>query len=232
MTVEEIIEQVRWCIDEEPRVDRDYEDTYMDNIIKSKIGAALRWCAMYADAVLLNGDNSADSGAGGMTHDYTVGTTQSDTEPYLQNGFIILPIDTIRVTRVKVSNWHKGVSSFISEDSDEYLMQSDDTSKATHDRPVCAIIETTPIKMQPFPTPSPGATVEISLISSPNDDDVIKEKTEGGKTIKYVSVPPKLSSALCYYIAYLLMCAYSDTTKANAMLSIAKQQISVTVDNK
>ena len=111
-------------------------------------------------------------------------------------------------------------------------MQSDDTSKATHDRPVCAIIETTPIKMQPFPTPSPGATVEISLISSPNDDDVIKEKTEGGKTIKYVSVPPKLSSALCYYIAYLLMCAYSDTTKANAMLSIAKQQISVTVDNK
>lgn len=232
MTVEDIIKQVRWCVDEESREERDYEDTYMDNIIKSKIGAALRWCAMYADAVLLNGDNSADSGTGGMTHDYTIGTTPSETEPYIQGGYIILPIDTIRVTRVKVATWHKGVSTFISEDSDEYLMQSDNTSMATLDRPVCALIETTPIKLQPFPTPSPDDSIEVSLISSPNDNEVIKEKQEGGETIEYVDVPPKLSSALCYYIAYLLMCAYSDTTKANAMLSIAKQQISVTVDNK
>ena len=230
MTVEEIIKQVRWCIDEEPRADRDYEDEYMDNIIKSKIGAALRWCAMYADAVLLNGDNSADSGAGGMTHDYTVTTEASNTAPYLKDGYIILPINTIRVTRIKIATWHKGVSSFIGEDSDEYLMQSDDTSKATIDRPVCAIIETTPIKLQPFPTPSANDAIEVSLIASPNDEDVIKKDTSGGTEVEYVSVPPKLSTALCYYIAYLLMCAYSDTTKANAMLAIAKQQISVTID--
>jgi len=226
MDVSDIIKQVRWCVDEESGVN-DYEDVYFDNIVKAKIGAALRWCALYADAVLLNGNNSASStsGDGGMTHDYTVGASPGDY-PYLENGFIILPLDTVRVSRIKVAGWHKGVSTFISEDSDEYLQQYDGLgSEATNDRPVAALIQTTPLKIQPFPAPTAGATIEVSLIQSPSDSDVIQTRTEGGSSVEYVNVPPKLSSAFTYYLAYLVMCAHNDTTKASSMLQIAKEQI-------
>lgn len=228
MDVVDIIKQVRWCVDEETGVN-DYEDTYFDNIVKAKIGAALRWCALYADAVLLNGDNSGSStsGDGGMTHDYdNIGSTVSPTEPYLQGGYIVLPLDTVRVTRVKVSGWNKGVSRFISEDSDEYLQQFDNLgSEATKDRPVAALIQTTPLKIQPFPALQAGDTVEVSLIESPSDDEVIKTRIAPTGNVQYVNVPPKLASAVVYYLAYLVMCAHNDVTKASSMLQIAKEQI-------
>ena len=63
MTVDEIIKQVRFCIDEESNntssladVIDEKDDSYMDNIIKAKIPDALHWIAVTAtsSAVLSN----------------------------------------------------------------------------------------------------------------------------------------------------------------------------------
>ena len=63
MTVEQIIEAVRFCYDEEPMNSAgfssvsDNDNTYMDNIIRSKIGDAVRWICLYAPAELLGGSD-------------------------------------------------------------------------------------------------------------------------------------------------------------------------------
>ena len=52
MKIEDIIKQVRWCIDEESNntsaITDEKDDLYMDNIIKSKINDALHWIAITA----------------------------------------------------------------------------------------------------------------------------------------------------------------------------------------
>ena len=54
MKVDEIIKQVRWCIDEETSgtsyITDDKDDVYMENIIRAKIPDALHWIAITASA--------------------------------------------------------------------------------------------------------------------------------------------------------------------------------------
>ncbi len=209
MTVSEIIKQVRWCVDEESGY-QDYEDTYFDNIIKSKIGVALRWCAMFADVSLLN-DGTKNS----LTKDVVI-TCSAETKHF------DLPSDVLRITRVRVSNWHKAVMSFIAEDSSEYLLQSDETGKGTYDRPVAALIATTPTRIELYPAAPVGATISYSVIYWPSIDT--------STTTSDVPIPSKLEGAFIYYLAFLVMTAHCDMTKANAMLAIAKQHLSLTVD--
>lgn len=209
MTVSEILKQVRWCVDEESGY-QDYEDTYFDNIVRAKIGMALRWCAMFADTSLMN-DGTSNS----LTKDVTI--TCSETTSYFT-----LPSDTLRITRVRVSDWHKAVMDFISEDSGEYLMQSDETSKASNDRPVAALIATTPTRIELFPAAPAGSTISYSVIRWPS----FSTSSDSND----IPVPSKLEGAFVYYLAFLVMTAHSDMNKANAMLAIAKQHLSLTVD--
>ena len=66
MTVGEIIKAVRFCYDEEAIDSADFrnasaqDNTYMDNIIKSKIGDAVRWICLYSPAELLGGSDEKD----------------------------------------------------------------------------------------------------------------------------------------------------------------------------
>ena len=50
MTISEIINKVKWCIDHETHEDAKLadngEDSYMDNIIRAKINDARRWLAV------------------------------------------------------------------------------------------------------------------------------------------------------------------------------------------
>ncbi len=209
MTVSEIIKQVRWCVDEETGY-QDFEDKYFDNIIKSKIGAALHWCGMFADASLLNDGTSSS-----FSNDHTIECAQ-ETKSFT------IPVGAIRIVRVRVSTWHKAVMTFISEDSDEYLMQSDDTSRASDDRPAAAIIMTTPAKVELFPPAKAGSQISYSIIGLPS--------ASASDDTSDIAIPSKLEAAFIYYLAFLAMAAHSDMNKANAMLSIAKQHLSLTVD--
>ena len=54
MKVEDIIKEVRWCIDEESNnfssITDEKDDLYMDNIIKAKINDAMHWIAVTASS--------------------------------------------------------------------------------------------------------------------------------------------------------------------------------------
>lgn len=210
MTVSEILKQVRWCVDEESGY-QDYEDTYFDNIVRSKIGTAIRWCAMYADVSMLS-----DGTSSGLLKTETA-TFEAGTSRFK------LPDDTLRLVRVRASDWYKAVMKFISEDSEEYLMQSDETSKATYDRPVAALLLTSPQQVEVFPL-TEGATVEYTVAYWPNVD--------ASDDSCDIPISYKLRSAFIYYLAFLVMAAHSDMNKANAMLAIAKQHLSLTVDEQ
>lgn len=203
MKVEEIIKQVRYSIDEEAG-QSDYMSAYMDNIIKAKIGDALRWVCLYADATLLSGKDES-------------GCVASKTVAPDQDGYIEMGGNFLRLIRVRASGWHKAVMKTITEDSDEYLMQYDDgVSKADASRPVAALIETSPNKIQIFPT---AITAEITYAVSPDVTDT--------STSTDVSIPSKAKSAFVYYLAYLVMIAYDDS-RASVMLATAKMHAGIT----
>lgn len=223
---------MRWCIDEETG-SADFNDVYMDNIIKAKSNDALRWACLYAHNGLLSGGDA--SGADNPTirsYKFTQTEAQSESEetiypdgyeegsdaPTLQNGVITLPYDFLKLIRVRVGSWFKGVMSIIQEDSDAYLQQSDATAAATRECPLVAVIEDYPNRLELYPKPECKDTVELTITVNPVEisiSDMDDEDTD-------VAVPTKLKTAFLYYLAYLVLCAYNDTNKASLMLNIAK----------
>lgn len=222
MTVGDIIEQVRWCVDEEAvnlsnlnagGAD-DGDDAYMDNIIKAKINDALRWCMMYAPSdMLVNGSNSSSDTAsllGTKTETLTVADGHSE---------MTLPADFMRLARVRLTGWTKSVRTLVEEDSDEYVELSEGTAVATADRPVAALIRTLPMKMELWPGVAGDAT--IVYVKTPS-----VEVTPSSTDATVVNIPDKLRTAFIYYIAFLLMAAYRESA-AGTMLSIAKMNLGI-----
>ena len=117
MNVSEIINRVRWAVDEEKGY-ADYETGYMDNIIKASIHDALVWVNTYADSSLLVG-TSADSGY-----------VKHETLKVVQDGYLTPTQSLLRIIRVRNTGWHKAVMTPVREDSEEYVMQADETAKA------------------------------------------------------------------------------------------------------
>lgn len=217
LTVEDIIKQVRLCIDEQAvniaeltGIDEN-DDTFMDNIIKAKIYDALRWCLQYAPADMLGNDGGAASDkklVTSTTLSVTAGTPIT----------VPLPAGFYRLVRVRLDGWKKAICLPIEEDSDKYLELSDATAMATQDRPVAALIRTDPMKLELWPGLTVDGEVEITYVSTPQ----LVESTMTESTQVYV--PDKLRSAYLYYIAFLLLAAYGDG-RATTMLSIAKMNV-------
>lgn len=208
MTVSEIIDRVRKAVDEEEGY-ADYETGYMDNIIKASIHDALVWVNTYADPSLLVG-TTADSGC--VQHEaLDVGT----------GGYITPTKSLLRIIRVRNTGWNKAVMTPVREDSEEYVMQADETARGDASRPIAAIIETVPRKLQVFPSKE-NDKVEVTYTYAPSvtvdDDDSVIAITSGAQ------------GALIYYLAYLLMIAYNDP-RAGAMFSTAKMHAGIT-ENK
>lgn len=228
MTVEEIINQVRWCIDEESNNSSDLseaiddkDDSYMDNIIKAKISDALRWVCMNApEQMLLSGSSDNASSIG---KNYTFSNGDSWYNQYwredLEIGIVKLPSDVsvIRMLRVRGANWHRAVLKPVEEDSDEELAMFDESARGTLDRPQVAIMRTSPIKLMIQPATS---SVEVTLASSPSSTTNISKDTN-------IDVQDSTRGAFIYYLAFLLLSAYDDT-KASVMYSIALQQLGIT----
>ena len=244
MTVEQIIKAVRWCIDEEAvnmanladASAYDFEDGahtdegLMNNIIKSKIGDALRWICLYAPADLLGGtdetetieDQTVPINTGILVDMSDVPTSISGT----QAGKLTMPADFVKLARVRVAGWYRAVKTLLSEDSDEYLQLYDPNgATATADRPQAALIEKSVREIEVWPT---GTSVEYTYVANIDAEDVIKERQEGGTTIEYVALPPRVKTSFIYYLAFLLLSAYGDA-RGERMLEIAMQNLNVTI---
>jgi hypothetical protein len=217
MTIKSIIDNVRWVLDEE-KGQPDYETVYMDNIIKSRINDALRWIIYNADTSLLDGSDTND-GTGCIIQEELPST--SATKATLDGAYVRMPSDFVRLVRVKVTGWARAIHEPIAEDSEQYLMQSDAVAKADKTRPQAAIVSTLPNKIELFPTPLEGDKVEITYAVTPGEIDTsASEDTSFG-------IPPKLKTAFIYYLAYLVMIAYDDNSKANSMLATAKMNAGI-----
>lgn len=224
MKVDEIIKQVRWCIDEETSgtayLTDNKDDVYMENIIRAKIPDALHWIAITASASsVLSSSSSTQKNASSDVASTTTTMTVTSFDGHEDIGVITMPssVSVFNINRVRGKGWHKAVVP-VEDTSDEALMMFDDTSKGTIDRPQAAIMRVKPLKVLVQPMPSDG-TVSVSYVGVPTD--ITKGSGEEGDSVE---ISDNFRGAFIYYIAFLLLSAYDDS-KANQMYSIAMQQL-------
>lgn len=224
MKVDEIIKQVRWCIDEETSgtsyITDDKDDVYMENIIRAKIPDALHWIAITASASsVLSSSSSTEKNASSDVVSTTTTMTVTSFDGHEDIGVITMPssVSVFNINRVRGNGWHKAVIP-VEDTSDEALMMFDDTSKGTVDRPQAAIMRVKPLQVLVQPMPSDG-TISVSYVGVPTD--VTKGSGEGDDSVE---ISDNFRGAFIYYLAFLLLSAYDDS-KANQMYSIALQQL-------
>ena len=214
MKVEDIIKQVRWCIDEESNntsaITDEKDDTYMNNIIKSKINDALHWIAITAasSSVFAESKNTSETSSKISVKDY---------DATKNIGIITMDENTeiISISRVRGKEWFKAVIPVEDTDNEAYMM-FDESAMGTADRPQAAIMRENPIKILLQPKPTEAV---VSFVGVPKNVDVSSETTD-------VAITDKLKNAFIYYLAFLLLSAYNDN-KATHMYTIALQQLGV-----
>lgn len=224
MKVDEIIKQVRWCIDEETSgtayLTDNKDDVYMENIIRAKIPDALHWIAITASSSsVLSSSSSTQKNASSDVASTTTTMTVTSFDGHEDIGVITMPssVSVFNINRVRGRGWHKAVVP-VEDTSDEALMMFDDTSKGTVDRPQAAIMRVKPLQVLVQPMPSDG-TVSVSYVGVPTD--ITKGSGEEGDSVE---ISDNFRGAFIYYLAFLLLSAYDDS-KANQMYSIALQQL-------
>ena len=222
MTVDEIIKQVRFCIDEESNntssladVIDEKDDSYMDNIIKAKIPDALHWIAVTATSstVLSNSKETSEKADSSTT------STDMEVKAFEESdtiGIVEMPsnISVFNINRVRATGWHKAVVP-VEDTSDDALLMFDETAMGTIDRPQAAIMRTTPLKLLVQPKVE---TVTVSYVGVPTGTSKDTDEKES------VDISDKFKSSFIYYLAFLLLSAYDDS-KANQMYNIALQML-------
>lgn len=214
MKVEDIIKQVRWCIDEESNntsaITDEKDDLYMDNIIKSKINDALHWIAITAASSSVFAESK-------KTSDTSSKISVKDYDATKNIGIITMDANTeiISISRVRGNEWFKAVIPVEDTDNEAYMM-FDESAMGTADRPQAAIMRENPIKILLQPKPTEAV---VSFVGVPKNVDVSSETTD-------VAITDKLKNAFIYYLAFLLLSAYNDN-KATHMYTIALQQLGV-----
>ena len=214
MKVEDIIKQVRWCIDEESNntsaITDEKDDLYMDNIIKSKINDALHWIAITAASSSVFAESK-------KTSDTSLKISVDDYEATKNIGIITMDENTeiISISRVRGKEWFKAVIPVEDTDNEAYMM-FDESAMGTTDRPQAVIMRENPIKILLQPKPTEAV---VSFVGVPKNVDVSSETTD-------VAITDKLKNAFIYYLAFMLLSAYNDN-KATNMYTIALQQLGV-----
>ena len=214
MKVEDIIKQVRWCIDEESNntsaITDEKDDLYMDNIIKSKINDALHWIAITAASSSVFAESK-------KTSDTSLKISVEDHDATKNIGIIKMDANTeiIAISRVRGNGWFKAVIPVEDTDNEAYMM-FDESAMGTADRPQAVIMRENPIKILLQPKPTEAV---VSFVGVPKNVDVSSETTD-------VAITDKLKNAFIYYLAFLLLSAYNDN-KATHMYTIALQQLGV-----
>ena len=214
MKVEDIIKQVRWCIDEESNntstITDEKDDLYMDNIIKSKINDALHWIAITAASSSVFAESK-------KTSDTSSKISVKDYDATKNIGIITMDANTeiIAISRVRGKEWFKAVIPVDDTDNEAYMM-FDESAMGTADRPQAVIMRENPIQILLQPKPTEAV---VSFVGVPKNVDVSSETTD-------VAITDKLKNAFIYYLAFLLLSAYNDN-KATHMYTIALQHLGV-----
>lgn len=240
MKVGDIIKAVRWCIDEEALNAANINDVsaydfdggthtdlgMMNNIIRNKIAAALRWVCLYAPAEQLSGVSSSSE----EEESASIDIIEEEEEMTASNNVLTPTKTLIRVIRVKnETSWHRAIlgDSLIKEDSDEYLQLKDDSgATATVDRPQAALRNTKAKKVEVYPagTEDKFTLTYVRAFTSDDLGDLTDDTTD-------VGIPANVETSFIYYLAYLLCTAYGDA-RAKAMFDVATLNLGKTDDKQ
>lgn len=228
MTVKQIIDAVRWCIDEETvngsdlaynTVSLSNDKTLMDNIIKAKAGDALRWVCLYGSAEVLAGSDEEGGSAISILVD------MDNQTPTAISGhsaaYVSMPTDFIKLARIRATGWHRAIRKPITEDSEEYLQLYDENgATATNERPQAALIQRATARIECWPC-SGLQRVDYTYVKDPGTS-ISSSATSSTK----FAIPPAAKSAFIYYLAFLLLSSYGDERSVR-MLEIAKMNLGV-----
>ena len=211
MGISKIKSRVRLCIDEGADTNaNDYADTSMDAVIDNSIDSAILWCARQAPLELLMQSGS------GFIKDATIGkngetlTNGSDAN---NPSTLTLPSDFLRIARLRRDGWHKGITTPISEDSDEYLMLRDETATASLNRPIAVYIAEASPYLELWDGVKHEETTDVHFSYVTSDLSTIKNGTNA-------TDDSQLGQAVIYYAAFLTLLAYGDS-RAQGMLEVA-----------
>jgi hypothetical protein len=212
MDINGIINEVRLAIDEEnvssgARISTALSTSLVEGI-RSAAKHALRWLAVNAPVVLLDGSDETSGGAE-LNPGFVVTST-----PVPVNNAVTLPGNFVRVERVRASSWHRAITECILDTSEEYLALSDETATATADRPVAAIVLDNPKRLELWPWSGAESQAElptVTLTLSCIPTAALTALDTPPLTTK-VPIPPKIHMPFIYYTAYLLLLSYKDSS--------------------
>lgn len=209
MDISKIKSRVRLCIDEGEST-KDYADTSMDAVIGNSIDSAILWCARQAPLELLMQSGS------GFIKDATIGgsgVTLTNGSDANNPSTLTLPSDFLRIARLRRDGWHKGITTPISEDSDDYLMLRDETATASLNRPIAVYIAGASPYLELWDGVKHEETTDVYFSYVTSNLTTIKSGTN-------FTDDSQLGQAVIYYAAFLTLLAYGDS-RAQGMLEVA-----------
>ena len=209
MDISKIKSRVRLCIDEGASTN-DYADTSMDAVINNSIDSAILWCARQAPLELLMQSGSGFIKDAKIEENGVTLTNGSDTH---EPSTLTLPSDFLRIARLRRDGWHKGITTPISEDSDDYLMLRDETATASLNRPIAVYIAGASPYLELWDGETHKETTDAHFSYVTSDLTTIKSGTN-------FTDDSQLGQAVIYYAAYLTLLAYGDS-RAQRMLEVA-----------
>lgn len=209
MDISKIKSRVRLCIDEGASTN-DYADTSMDAVIGNSIDSAILWCARQAPLELLMQSGSGFIKDAKIEETGVTLTNGSDTN---KPSTLTLPSDFLRIARLRRDGWHKGITTPISEDSDDYLMLRDETVTASLNRPIAVYIAGASPYLELWDGETHKETTDAHFSYVTSDLTTIKSGTN-------FTDDSQLGQAVIYYAAYLTLLAYGDS-RAQRMLEVA-----------
>lgn len=222
MKVGEIVTRVKAAIDElavlsDSELGGDENASNMEKIIIDKIPYALNWAYLNAQQNMVDSD---------MISSYTGGQSEGDKQLKMTFGVdnvvtVVLPDNFLRLISAKLSSWFYCPTP-VSEFSETALMQQGRTTKGCPDAPV-SVLSTKDGRsvLLMYTADSEDDALEINLINSPGD--VTKSATNDTD----IAISDKLSKSFIYYIAYLTLLAYRDSS-ADKFLAVAMDEIGLT----
>jgi hypothetical protein len=209
MDISNIKSRVRLCIDEGASTN-DYADTSMDAVIENSIDSAILWCARQAPLELLMQSGSGFIKDAEIKENGVTLTNGSDTN---EPSTLTLPSDFLRIARLRRDGWHKGITTLISEDSDEYLMLRDETATASLNRPIAVYIAGASPYLELWDGVKHAVTTDAHFSYVTSDLTTIKSGTN-------FTDDSQLGQAVIYYAAFLTLLAYGDS-RAQGMSEVA-----------
>lgn len=193
MTIAEIIARVRAAIDESSDNESGFiaqskDEQSLERIIRKSICAAFNY--------LITRCSRFDLWPGEVMN----------TEGYESESGVVrvkLPEDYGAFVRAKLKSWSYAPDP-ITENSQEYMMQSDDTARGSYDRPVVAMVNRDGRYLEFYSQKVDGDAPEVNYVKMISISDA-----DGGET--ELNIPKRLEGALVYQTAYLTLVAVGNT---------------------